>query len=107
MHAAFRRFFIRSCSAVLLSTAFAGCAIVREQERVGAYIDDSTVTARVKAKFARENALSVMAIGVATRKGVVQLSGFAKSPEEKDVAERLARNTPGVTEVRNAIAVRS
>lgn len=107
MHAALRRFFVRSSSAVLLSTALAGCAVMREQERVGAYVDDSTVTARVKAKFVRENAVSVMAIGVATLKGVVQLSGFAKSPAEKDVAERLARTTPGVTEVRNAIAVRS
>ena len=39
-------------------------------------------------------------------KGIVQLSGFAKSADERMMAERLARNTNGVTEVRNDIIVR-
>jgi osmotically-inducible protein OsmY len=36
----------------------------------------------------------------------VQLSGFAKSAEEKSTAERLARETSGVTNVINSIVVR-
>lgn len=37
---------------------------------------------------------------------VVQLSGFAKSQAEKDRAEAIARNTKGVTGVKNSIIVR-
>jgi len=36
----------------------------------------------------------------------VQLSGFAKSGDERMIAERLARNTNGVTAVRNDIIVK-
>ncbi len=40
-------------------------------------------------------------------KGVVQLSGFAKSADERMMAERLARDTNGVTNVRNDIIVKN
>ncbi len=101
-------------SSLLLATATAlaaltttGCAVTRNQETVGAYVDDATLTTRVKAKFAADPTVSAMAISVETMKGVVQLSGFAKSGEERAVAERLARETSGVTAVRNDIAIRT
>jgi len=37
----------------------------------------------------------------------VQLSGFAKSGEERAMAERLARSVNGVRSVKNDIVVRS
>ncbi len=90
--------------AALLSTT--GCAVVRDQETVGAYVDDATLTARVKAKFASHESVSAMAIQVETLKGAVQLSGFAKSAQERSLAEQLARATPGVVTVHNDIVVR-
>ncbi|MFG6467677.1 BON domain-containing protein [Roseateles sp. BYS87W] len=83
-----------------------GCAVTRNQESVGAYVDDTALTTRVKAKFAADPTVSAMAISVETMKGTVQLSGFAKSHEEKAMAEKLARETSGVVAVRNDIAVR-
>jgi osmotically-inducible protein OsmY len=47
-----------------------------------------------------------MAISVDTMKGVVQLSGFAKSADERMMAERLARATSGVQGVHNDIIVK-
>jgi hyperosmotically inducible protein len=73
---------------------------------VGTYVDDATVTTRVKAKFAEDKAVGAMSIGVETVQGVVQLSGFAKSSMEKSQAEKLTRATPGVKSVRNDIVVR-
>jgi hyperosmotically inducible periplasmic protein len=97
----------------LLATAAAfaivqttGCAVTRDQQSVGSYIDDSTLTTRVKAKFAEDSTVSAMAIQVETLKGMVQLSGFAKSGEERIKAEQLARATSGVVAVRNDIIVR-
>jgi osmotically-inducible protein OsmY len=48
-----------------------------------------------------------MAISVETLKGVVQLSGFAKTADERAMAERLARGVSGVRSVKNDIVVRS
>lgn len=92
-------------AAALLTTA--GCAVVRDQQTVGSYVDDATLTTRVKAKFAEDRTVSAMAISVETFKGVVMLSGVAKSAEERSMAEKLARNTSGVADVKNEIIVRS
>ena len=76
-------------TAVALVTA-SGCSVMRHQETTGAYVDDSVVTTRVKTKFAQDTTVSAMSINVETMKGVVQLSGFAKSSTEKERAEELA-----------------
>jgi hyperosmotically inducible periplasmic protein len=85
----------------------AGCAVLRDQETVGAYVDDTTITTRVKARFVEDATVDASAISVETLKGTVQLSGFAKSTAEKSKAESIARGVKGVVAVQNAIAVRS
>ena len=92
-------------AAALLTTA--GCSVFRDQETVGSYVDDTTLTTRVKAKMANDPTVSAMQISVETLNGEVQLSGFAKSSAEKTMAERLARDTSGVKSVRNNIVVRN
>lgn len=98
---------IASMTSIAALVSAGGCAVTRDQETVGAYIDDAALTTRVKAKFAENPVVSAMAISVETLKGVVQLSGFAKSVDERLTAERLARETSGVRNVRNDIIVRS
>ena len=83
-----------------------GCAVARDQQTVGSYIDDATITTRVKARMAEDKSVSATSISVETLKGTVQLSGFAKSADERATAERIARSTPGVQAVRNDILVR-
>ena len=87
----------------LLST---GCAVVRGQETVGAYVDDTAITTAVKAKFIDDKIVSAGSISVETLNGIVQLSGFAKSTAEKSQAEQIARNSKNVRSVRNDIVVR-
>lgn len=99
----------RALSAAVLATAVlvttAGCAVVRDQQSVGSYIDDTTLTTRVKTRFAENRAVSAMAIKVESLNGVVQLAGFAKTPQERMLAEQLAREIHGVKDVRNDIIV--
>ncbi len=85
----------------------AGCAVSSGQSSVGNYVDDATITARVKTRFAEDTQVSAMRINVETLKGVVQLSGFATSTAEKNRAGDVAREVPGVQEVRNSIIVKS
>lgn len=90
-------------SAVLATTA---CSVVRDQQSVGSYIDDSAITTTVKAKMAEDKTVSATSISVETLKGTVQLSGFATTLAEKGRAESIARNTKGVKAVLNSIIVR-
>jgi hyperosmotically inducible protein len=83
-----------------------GCSVARNQQTVGAYVDDASITTAVKAKMAEDKSVSATSISVETLNGTVQLSGFAKSQAEKNQAEAIARNTKNVREVRNSIVVR-
>lgn len=89
--------------ATLVST---GCAVIRGQETVGAYIDDTAIATSVKAKFVADKTVDAASVKVDSLNGTVALSGFAKSNAEKSQAEYLARNTKGVREVRNNLIVR-
>ena len=89
---------------VLLTAA--GCAVTRGQETVGAYVDDTTITTQVKARFLDNKQVDGTSIHVETLNGTVMLSGFAKSGTEKSTAETIARGVNGVKSVRNEIAVR-
>lgn len=84
----------------------AGCAVTREQSTVGQYVDDSTITTQVKARFAESPVVSAMAISVETLNGTVQLSGFAKNETERSTAESIARKVPNVKAVKNDIVVK-
>jgi len=90
----------------LLAVTTVGCAVTRDQSTVGEYVDDATITTRVKAKFADDSVVSAMAIKVETLKGTVQLSGFARSTLEKNRAGQLAEQVPGVRTVDNNITVK-
>lgn len=87
-------------------TALPGCAVTRDQQSVGSYVDDAAITAAVKARFAEDKTVSALALSVETMKGEVMLSGFAKSAEEKSKAEAIARDVKGVKSVKNQVVVR-
>jgi osmotically-inducible protein OsmY len=83
-----------------------GCAVVRGQESVGAYVDDATITTQVKARMIDNKEVDAGAIKVETLNGTVMLSGFAKNATERATAESIARNVNGVKTVKNEIAIR-
>ena len=80
-----------------------GCAGASRQESAGQYLDDSTITTRVKSAYVTDRQVSALDIKVTTLKGTVQLSGFANSQQEIDRAVELARNVEGVQAVKNDI----
>mgnify|MGYP003449487815 CR=1 FL=1 len=89
---------------VLIATA--GCAVTRGQETVGAYVDDTSITTSVKARYIDNRDVDASSIRVETLNGTVMLSGFAKSAMEKNTAETLAWKVNGVKAVKNELAVR-
>lgn len=86
--------------AVTLVSA-AGCASTSQKEGTGEYVDDSVITAKVKAAIFNEPTLKSSEINVETFKGVVQLSGFVNSQADIDKAVAVTRTVRGVVSVKN------
>lgn len=70
-------------------------------------IDDTALTAKVKAALATERFVQARDIEVETRDGVVQLSGFVDSEAARTAAVMRARSVNGVAEVRNDLSIRT
>jgi len=82
-----------------------GCAVTSGQSSVGQYVDDSTITARVKKRFAEDPDVAATRIDVKTLNGTVQLTGFAVTELERQRAADIARSVPDVRNVQNDVIV--
>jgi osmotically-inducible protein OsmY len=95
--------FVVAASAV---AGLTGCAGDRYHDSTGEYIDDSSVTARVKSALG-DDSYKYPGVKVTTFKGTVQLSGFVDDRTQKSRAGTIARGVQGVKEVDNNITVKS
>jgi hyperosmotically inducible periplasmic protein len=96
-------------SAISISSLFpvlSGCAGTSTRQSTGEFVDDATITAKVKAEFVRDELVKALQVNVDTFKGVVGLSGFVDTPAQKARAADIARTVNGVTEVKNNIEVK-
>lgn len=82
-------------------TGVSGCASTTTQESTGQYMDDTAITAKVKAAIFNDASLKSAEINVETFKGVVQLSGFVNSAADIQNAVKLVQSISGVRSVRN------
>jgi osmotically-inducible protein OsmY len=92
-------------AALMLSTVV-GCASTAKQESTGQYVDDSAITAGVKAAILNAPTLKVSEINVETFKGTVQLSGFVSSADNIATASSVARSVNGVKSVKNDLRLK-
>jgi osmotically-inducible protein OsmY len=92
--------------AASLVATLAGCASTPTKEGTGEFIDDSVITAKVKASIFNEPSLKATEINVETFKGDVQLSGFVAQPQDAQKAVELARGIKGVVSVKNDVRVK-
>jgi len=83
-----------------------GCAAGPQQATAGQYIDDTTITARVKTAIYQEPTLKSAEINVETFKGRVQLSGFVSTRASMERAGAVAKGVNGVTAVSNDLRLK-
>ncbi len=86
--------------------AFAGCAATATSDSTGQYVDDTAITSKVKSALLGDDAVKSFEIKVETVKGVVQLSGFVDTSDQKSAAGKDASAVPGVQDVRNNLIVK-
>ncbi|CUA82216.1 MULTISPECIES: BON domain-containing protein [Gulbenkiania] len=102
-----KKLLVAASLAAATMTAVTGCAVTSGQSSMGQYVDDATITTRVKTRMAEDKTVSAMRVNVETLNGVVQLSGFAANEAEKSRAAEIARSVPDVKDVRNNIIIRT
>ena len=83
-----------------------GCAATPTKESTGEFVDDSTITTKVKAAFIHDEIVKSSDVSVETFKGVVQLSGFVDNSAQKYRAGEVAAEVRGVRSVKNNITVK-
>jgi hyperosmotically inducible protein len=74
-------------------------------EDVGGKVEDASITAAIKMKFANDATVSASKIDVDTKDGMVTLTGAVSSQTEADRAIELARSVDGVKMVHNNLTV--
>ena len=93
-------------TAGLMSVTWTGCASTSTHESTGEYVDDSAITAKVKTALVKDPLVSAFAVSVKTYKGVVQLSGFVDTADQKARAADVARGVFGVNSVNNSLIIK-
>jgi hyperosmotically inducible periplasmic protein len=85
---------------------FVEAETIYDRMLAAAYIDDSVITAKLKAELVKDPLVSALEVGVETYDGQVLLSGFVDSREQMRRAERIAFSVRGVRMVRNNLQLK-
>lgn len=94
---------------VALASAFtlaSGVATADDGRTVGGVVDDTAVTAKVKAALIADPVTKAHQISVDTYQGAVKLSGFVETAEAKVKAVEIASGIEGTASVDDSLEVR-
>ena len=82
--------------------------LIRDASRsTGQAVDDTVIAAKVKGEIAGKTGLgNATDVNVEVNSGVVELSGFVETADQKAKAADLARSINGVKDVRNNISLK-
>ena len=84
----------------------AGNAVFTKVDQVGTIVDDSAMTASIKADLLKDPGLSALGIEVNTVNGEVTLKGEVSTEARKQRAEAITHHIVGVTRTINLLKVR-
>ena len=77
-----------------------------QQAHMKLFLDDSTITARVKADLVKDIGVRGLAISVETHRGQVILSGFVDNDQQIRRAAEIASGVRGVLSVKNSLLLK-
>ena len=83
-----------------------GCTKPSTSDSTGQYVDDTVITTKVKSALLGDDWVKSFAVSIETVKGVVQLSGFVNTSDQKSAAGKDASAIPGVKSVKNDLIVK-
>lgn len=77
----------------------------KSTETMGEKIDDASITSQVKMSLLYHRSTSTINTSVTTNRGIVTLSGQAKSITERDLVTKFVNNVKGVKSVKNRMTI--
>src|ERR1700691_1028776 len=89
-----------------MATLATACAATPTAESTGGYLDESSITAKIKSDLVADKDVSANDIHVKTYKGVVDLSGFVNSRSDIGEARLVADQVNGVKSVHDNLIVK-
>jgi len=98
---------LRSISCVIAVAVLLPLASMACGKAVAERVDDASITAHVKTALLNDTHVAATNINVVTTNGVVTMSGSVKSKAEEMRAVEIARQTPGVRDVKSELQVSS
>jgi len=99
------RHFIRALALVIVLAPALATTSAAAGRSIGQIIDDTTITAEIKAKLTADKLSNLTKIDVKSEAGVVTLGGTVDSAERRARAAQIAGNVSGVKSVVNNIEV--
>jgi osmotically-inducible protein OsmY len=100
--------FVSGVSAAIAVMSLTGCSMNdgSSDRTAGRQLDDKVITEKVEERLETEPVYKFSDVDVKTFAGVVQLSGFVNTEEQKRRAGELAQNIEGVARVVNNITLK-
>jgi len=92
--------------ALVLGAFSSGCASTPTSDSTGQYVDDTVITTKIKSALLKDDAVKSFEVSVETVKGVVQLSGFVNTAEQKAAAGNDAWSVKGIKTVKNNLIIK-
>jgi osmotically-inducible protein OsmY len=92
---------------LVLFLSLMACHATPTRESTGEYIDDSTITTKVKTALLGDKQVSSGSISVETFKGAVQLSGFVANEAQVIRAGEVTSKVEGVKTVHNNLIIKA
>jgi len=97
---------LSGCTALVVGGAgVVGYQLGKDERPPAVVTSDSTITTKIKGKYAADDVVSVFNVSVRTYEGTVTLSGTVGSILARERAETLARETNDVKAVNNQITI--
>jgi len=93
-------------TAISLLTLSLGASSLAFGETTGQYVDDATITTKVKSALLANQQLKAMQVSVETDHGSVQLSGAVDTKSQESEAVRIANQVSGVRAVKDLLTVK-
>jgi len=91
----------------LIILGIPACSTTSHDERSeGRRLDDKNITSQVRKGLDEEPVYKFYGVDVKTFAGMVALSGFVNTEQQKQRAEEIASQTAGVAEVHNALVLK-
>jgi hyperosmotically inducible protein len=102
-----QKFFKLTAVSAFALTITLGASSIAFGETSGQYIDDATITTKVKAALLTDKQLKPTQVSVETNQGAVKLTGNVTNKDQEAEAVKVANQVNGVKSVNDQLMVQS